>query len=202
MRVKSSDGEQENESGGFVQVSRLGLPLVNEVVIPMSQKDKFNASQPVNDVANFAGPVTKPELANLLHLLYGLSVPPTPRTDLVEVLLKGVPGLNRPNNVVPSDMLRLNVATPLCTSACSNLGVIGGDLQGFPNGRRLNDDVVDISERVVAGILNNSCGSPPCPWQKSPNTLLGDGVNSPATPPLAAFPYAADPYDGFTYPLP
>jgi hypothetical protein len=190
--------------GGFVQVSRLGLPLTNEVVIPMSMKDKFNASKPVNDVANFAGPVVNPELANLLHALYGLSIPPAPRTDLVEVLLKGVPGLNRPNGVVASDMLRLNVTTPLCGTggapACNTLGVIAGDPQGFPNGRRLNDDVIDIAERVVAGVLNNNCGSPPCAWQQSPNTLLGDGVNAPATAPLTAFPYVADPYDGFTHP--
>jgi hypothetical protein len=187
------------------QVSRLGLPLINEVIIPLGLKDKFNASKPVNDVANFAGPVTKPELAGLLHALYGLPVPPTPRTDLVEVLLKGVPGLNRPKgNVVPADLLRLNVKTPLCGTggapACSRLGVIGGDVQGFPNGRRLTDDVVDVSERVVAGVLNSSCTTTPCPWQQGANALLGDGVNAPERAPLAMFPYVPDPYDGFTYP--
>ena len=190
--------------GNWVQVSRLGLPLTNEVVIPMSQKDKFNASQPVNDVANFAGPVVNPELANLLHALYGLSIPPTPRNDLVENLLEGVAGLNRPTGVVASDMLRLNVTTPVCESgpcgSYSSLGVIGGDNAGFPNGRRLNDDVVDAAERVVAGILNNNCGAPPCSWQQSPNTLLGDGVNSPAVAPMSSFPYVPDPYDGFSYP--
>lgn len=191
-------------SGSWVQVSRLGLPLTNEVVIPMSRKDEFNGSKPVNDVANFAGAVVNPELANLLHALYGLSIPPTPRTDLVEVLLKGVPGLNRPNGVVASDMLRLNVTVPPCEQgSCgsySNLGVIGGDLAGFPNGRRLNDDVIDVAERVVAGVLNNNCGSPPCSWQGFPNNALGDGVNAPAKPPMSSFPYVADPYDGFTYP--
>jgi uncharacterized protein DUF4331 len=192
------------DQGGYVQVSRLGLPLINEVVIPMALKDKFNGSLPADDVANFAGPVVNPELANLLHALYGLSIPPTPRTDLVNVLLEGVPGLNRPTGVVPSDMIRLNVTTPLCGTggapACNTLGVIAGDVQGYPNGRRLNDDVIDISERVVAGILNNNCATPPCSWQNSPNTLLGDGVNGPYAPPLAAFPYVPDPYDGFTYP--
>ena len=195
----------QGDDTNWVQVSRLGLPLINEVVIPMSLKDKFNASKPVNDVANFAGPVVNPELANLLHALYGLPIPPTPRTDLVEVLLKGVPGLNRPQGaVVPADMLRLNVTTPLCGTggapACNMLGVIGGDLQGFPNGRRLTDDVVDVSERVVAGVLNNNCATPPCAWQKGANAILGDGVNSAATPQLAAFPFVPDPYDGFTYP--
>jgi hypothetical protein len=112
-----------------------------------------------------------------------------------------VPGLNRPKgSVVPSDMLRLNVNTPLCTSACSTLGVIGGDVQGFPNGRRITDDVIDVSERVVAGVLNNNCSTPPCSWQKSPNTLLGDGVNAPDKSALTSFPYVPDPYDGFTYP--
>lgn len=195
----ASASRRNLDNAGLTQVSRLGLPLVNEVVIPMSMKDKFNATKPLNDVANFAGPVVNPELANLLHALYGLSIPPTPRLDLVEVLLKGVPGLNRPSGVVASDMLRLNVTTPLCSS-CSNLGVIAGDVQGFPNGRRLNDDVIDISERVVAGILNNNCGSPPCSWQQSPNTILGDGVNGPTVAPMATFPYVHDPYDGFTHP--
>jgi hypothetical protein len=180
------------------QVSRLGLALVNEAVIPMAMKDKFNASKPVNDVANFAGPVTTPELATLLHVIYGLTIPPTPRTDLVNTLLTGVPTLNKPNGVVASDMLRLNVTTPLCSS-CSTLGVIGGDNQGYPNGRRLTDDVIDISERVVAGVLNSDCGSPPCSWQGSPNNALGDGVNAPAVAPQAAFPYVPDPLDGFNY---
>ena len=188
----------DDDDGGWNQVSRLGLPLINEAVIPMSMKDKFNRSQPVDDVSNFAGPVVKPELAVLLNALYGISVPPTPRTDLVEVLLKGVPGLNRPQHVVASDMLRLNVTTPVCESgSCgtySRLGVIGGDNAGFPNGRRLNDDVVDISERVVAGVLYSTA------FNVSPNNALGDGVNAPERAPLATFPYAADPYDGFNYP--
>ena len=202
-RVKLNDHDEDkgDDQSDWVQVSRLGLPLVNEAVIPMSMKDKFNRSKPADDVANFAGPVTKPELATLLNALYGVPIPPTPRSDLVEVLLKGVPGLNRPNNVVPSDMLRLNVTTALCGTggapACNNLGVIAGDVQGFPNGRRLNDDVIDVAERVVAGILSgNACCT------GFPNNALGDGVNGPATPPLSQFPYAADPYDGFTYPLP
>ncbi len=198
-RQLSASREDDDRDTSWVQVSRLGLPLVNEAVIPMSMKDKFNASKPFNDVANFAGPVVNPELATLLNVLYGVPVPPTPRTDLVEILLKGVPGLNRPMNVVPSDMLRLNVTTPVCQkgscASYSNLGVIGGDLAGFPNGRRLNDDVVDVAERVVAGIL---AGNPCCTG--FPNNALGDGVNDPYVQPMAAFPYVADPYDGFNYP--
>jgi Domain of unknown function (DUF4331) len=203
----SSSRQQLNvtsNDGGWAQVSRLGLPLTNEVIIPMSQKDKFNATQPVKDVKNFAGPVENPELATLFNTLYGLSIPPTPRTDLVDTLLTGIAGLNQPNNVVPSDMLRLNVTTPLCGTngapACNTLGVIAGDPQGFPNGRRLTDDVVDVSERVVAGILNTDCATPPCSWQGFPNNALGDGVNAPALAALSTFPYVPDPYDGFTTP--
>jgi hypothetical protein len=196
---KDQAGNWDVEQNTWRQVSRLGLPLINEAVIPMSMKDKFNASKPVNDVANFAGPVVKPELATLLNVLYGVPVPPTPRTDLVEILLKGVPGLNRPKNVAPSDMLRLNVTTPVCEkgscAAYSNLGVIGGDLAGFPNGRRLNDDVIDVAERVVAGVL---AGNPCCTG--FPNNALGDGVNDPYVQPMASFPYVPDPYDGFNYP--
>lgn len=193
-------------NGGWRQVSRLGLPLTNEVVIPMSMKDKFNASQPKDDVANFAGPVVTPELAGLLHSLYGLTVPPSPRNDLVQTLLEGVPGLNQPTHVVPSDMLRLNVTTGLCgggNPACNNIGVIAGDPQGFPNGRRLNDDVIDAAERVVAGgyVLAPTCnGGSPSAWCGSPNSILGDGVNSPNVAPMGAFPYVPDPYDGFTHP--
>jgi hypothetical protein len=204
-KMPVAGGNAASSSSRFTQVSRLGLPLINEVVIPMSQKDLFNASKPVDDVTNFAGPVETPELATLLNVLYGLPIPPTPRTDLVDNLLEGVPGLNRPlGTVVASDMLRLNVTTALCGTsgapACSPLGVIAGDLQGYPNGRRLTDDVVDISERVVAGVLNSNCATPPCAWQGGTNAILGDGVNSAATPPLAAFPYVPDPYDGFNYP--
>lgn len=193
-KAQGADTAQNVGSDDWRQVSRLGLPLTNEAVIPMAMKDKFNASRPVNDVANFAGPVVNPELAVLLNALYGVPVPPTPRNDLVQVLLKGIPGLNEPTKVVPSDMLRLNVTTPVCTSGCSTLGVIGGDNQGFPNGRRLTDDVVDIAERVVAGVASgDSCCT------GSPNNILGDGVNAPAVAPLANFPYVPDPLDGFAY---
>lgn len=178
------------------QVSRLGLALVNEAVIPMAMKDKFNASKPKDDVANFAGPVVDPELAKLLNALYGVSVPASPRQDLVDALLLGVPGLNRPaGNPVASDMLRLNTSTPVCTVGCSTLGVIGGDLQGYPNGRRLTDDVVDISERVIAGVLVNG-------YNVAPNNLLGDGVNEAAGTFSGTFPYLASPVDGYTYGTP
>lgn len=186
-------GEGKITSKEWKQVSRLGLALVNEAVIPMAMKDKFNASAPKNDVANFAGPVTDPELAKLLHAIYGVSVPPAPRQDLVDALLLGVPGLNRPaGSPVPSDQLRLNTSTPVCTSGCSTMGVIAGDNQGYPNGRRLTDDVIDISERVIAGVLVQG-------YNVSPNNALGDGVNGTPYSFGGTFPYLASPVDGFSY---
>ncbi len=189
--AEASDGNINSKD--WKQVSRLGLALINEAVIPMALKDKFNASKPKNDVANFAGPVVDPELARLLNAIYGVSIPPTPRQDLVDALLLGIPGLNRPaGNPVASDMLRLNTSTPVCTSSCSTMGVIGGDVQGYPNGRRLTDDVVDISERVIAGVLVNG-------YNISPNNVLGDGVNGAAGTFGGTFPYLASPVDGFSY---
>lgn len=189
----ADDTDGKINSKTWKQVSRLGLPLINEAVIPMALKDKFNASKPKNDVANFAGPVVDPELAKLLNAIYGVSVPPAPRQDLVDALLLGIPGLNRPaGDPVPSDMIRLNTSTPVCTSGCSTLGVIGGDLQGYPNGRRLTDDVVDISERVIAGVLVSG-------YNISPNNALGDGVNEAAGTFSGTFPYLATPIDGYSY---
>lgn len=186
-------GEGKITSKDWKQVSRLGLALVNEAVIPMALKDKFNASQPKDDVANFAGPVTDPELAKLLHGIYAVSVPDAPRQDLVDALLLGVPGLNRPaGSPVASDQLRLNTSTPLCTSSCSTMGVIGGDVAGYPNGRRLTDDVIDISERVIAGVLVQG-------YNISPNNALGDGVNATPYEFGETFPYLASPVDGFSY---
>lgn len=187
------DSEGKIKDKAWKQVSRLGLPLINEVVIPMAMKDKFNATKPVNDVANFAGPVTQPELAALFNALYGVPVPPNPRQDLVDALLLGVPGLNRPSaNNVPSDMIRLNTSTAICASGCSTFGVIGGDNQGYPNGRRLTDDVLDISYRVVAGVLVPG-------YDGSPNKDLGDGVNGPPYSFSSTFPYLQTPLDGFSY---
>ena len=170
-------------SGPEVQVSRLGMPLVNEVVIPLKDKDKFNASEPANDVANFGASVVDPELAKLLNLLYGISVPPAPRNDIVAVFATGVAGLNQPAGVSPGEMLRLNMLIPPATLA-NRFGVIAGDLAGFPNGRRLADDVVDIELRVVAGVLVNG-------FNIAPNNQLGDGIDGNDKPFLPYFPYVA-----------
>jgi hypothetical protein len=145
-------------SGGFVQVSRLSAPLVNELVIGLKDKDKFNASRPVDDAANFADYVTNPTLPALIEILFGgagVKAPTNfPRNDLVAAFLTGVEGLNKPPSVVPAEMMRLNTSIAAKPRGQQNrLGVIGGDSAGFPNGRRPGDDVVDIELRVAMGIL-------------------------------------------------
>jgi hypothetical protein len=151
---KDDNGSDRGVSAGqFSQVSRLGAPLVNELVIGLKDKDKFNANEPKDD-EQFAKYVTHPTLPVLINALFGVAAPATPRADLVQVFLTGVPGLNQPPNVRPAEILRLNTATaPRAAAAQSPLGVIGGDVAGFPNGRRPGDDVVDIALRAVEGIL-------------------------------------------------
>ena len=142
--------------GQFTQVSRLANPLVNEVVIGLKDKDGFNASEPSGD-SQFLDYVTHPTLPVLIQVLFGLTPPATPRADLVQVFLTGVAGLNQPAGVTPSEMMRLNTAIAAVPAASQNrLGVIAGDNAGYPNGRRPGDDVIDISLRVVEGILTNS----------------------------------------------
>jgi hypothetical protein len=171
---------------GTVQVSRLGNPLVNEVVIPLGQKDKFNATQPSDDLKNFGKYVLSPELAKVINILFpGLNVPENNRTDIVTALLTGVPGLTQISpNAVPADTLKINLAVPPSANP-SRFGVLAGDTQGFPNGRRLADDVVDIEERVVGGFLKGN---------KLP---LGDGVDQNDKPFRTSFPYVASPRSGF-----
>jgi hypothetical protein len=169
---------------GWTQVSRLGNPLVNEVVVPTKFKDLWNRSQPVND-KQFAGPVLTPILAKLMNDLYKVNAPERDRDDLVAVFGTGIKGLNYTGDTV-ADMLRLNYSIPVTPADKQNrLGVIAGDNGGFPNGRRLNDDVIDIAERVMAGFL------------KGNKVDLGDGVNSGDVPALNTFPYQADPASGF-----
>jgi hypothetical protein len=169
-----------------VQVSRLGNPLVNEVVIPLGQKDKFNATQPSDDLKNFGKYVLSPELAKVINALFpGLNVPENNRTDIVQALLTGIPGLTQiAPGAPPTDTLKINLGVAPNPHP-SRFGVIGGDTQGFPNGRRLTDDVVDISERVVGGFLKGN---------KLP---LGDGVDQNDKPYRASFPYVASPAAGF-----
>ncbi len=202
-RVLDGKGGQ-NQSGNWVQVSRLSAPLVNEVVVPLAFKDYWNASQPSGD-AIFLGGVQDPEPARLLKLLYGLNVPATPRNDLVAIFLTGVPGLNQPANVKPSEMIRLNMAIPPSTLGTeaggtqlhfgNRCGLLGGDNAGYPNGRRLSDDVVDIALQAVAG------GTPFTAANNiAPNNQLGDGVDENDVNFSSTFPYIAGPQNGFAHP--
>ncbi len=170
---------------GWTQVSRIGNPLVNEVVVPTKFKDVWNRSRPVAD-KQFAGPVLTPILAKLMNDLYKVNAPETNRDDLVAVFGTGVKGLNYTGPTV-ADLLRLNYSIPVTPKAKQNrLGVIAGDNGGFPNGRRLEDDVIDIAERVMAGFL------------KGNKVELGDGVNADDVGPMGFFPYVHDPADGFS----
>jgi Domain of unknown function (DUF4331) len=199
-RVLRDDGTQDS-SGKYVQVSRLGNPLINEVIIPVGRKDYWNAQDPSKD-KQFQKYYETPELAGLINLLYpGLpDTRTTGRADLSLILLTGVPGLNFTGNT-PADLLRLNVAVkPTADVGKGNvLGVLNGDLAGFPNGRRLEDDVTDIELRAVAdgygSFLNANFGLP----NLSPNNLVGDGVNDNDMPFLSAFPYVATPHQGYEH---
>ena len=178
-----STTSKKSVGGGYRQVSRLGMPLVNEVVLPLKVKDAFNASEPTQDVAALKY-VTNPELPKLIEAVYGIEAPETPRNDLVSVFLTGVKGVNMPKGkVTPSEQLRLNMCTPV-TAEPNRLGVIGGDNQGFPNGRRLGDDVIDIALQVVEGELVGN-----------PNDL-GDGVDTNDVAFGDTFPYLALPVGG------
>ncbi len=142
--------------GAWTQVSRLGMPLVNELIIGIDDKDKFNASKPKDDGANFADYVTNPVLPALIQSLFPSAPAPTnfPRTDLLAAFLTGLPTLNQPANVKAGEMLRLNTSIATTAAGAQNpLGVAAGDNAGFPNGRRPADDVVDLSLRVAMGAL-------------------------------------------------
>ena len=182
------------------------MPLVNEVIIGIDDKDKFNASKPKNDVANFADYVTNPVLPALIQSLFPSAVAPTnfPRTDLVTVFLKGIKGVNQPANVVASEMLRLNTMTPVTAAASQiSLGVAGGDLAGYPNGRRPGDDVVDVSLRVAMGALCVLTGTTDtlqvgCKPSDAPagGLALTDGVRKTAANYGMTFPYLTTPLPG------
>jgi len=175
-------GGTTRSSGPYVQVNRLGNPLVNEVIIPTGLKDRWNAQQPWQD-SQYRKYHESPLLAAAINQLYKLDVPEQGRDDLVAVLLTGVPKLNFTGPKL-ADVLRLNLSIPV-TRNPSRMGVLAGDNQGWPNGRRLGDDVIDIAEQAVAGFL------------KGKKVPLGDGVNADDRQLLSAFPYVADPQSGF-----
>jgi len=179
----------ENHSGTLVQVSRLGNPLVNEVVIDRARQDAFNALEPTGDAVALDR-VTDPEVPKLLKAIFNIDSPPAPRNDLVAIFLTGIPGANMPPNVRASEMMRLNMAVPP-TASPNRLGVLGGDLGGYPNGRRVSDDVLDITLLAAAG------ATPLTPaFNRSPNNTLGDSVNGNDLPYLPFFPYLAIPHAG------
>ncbi len=206
------------EAGQFIQVSRLGEPLINEVIIPLGDKDRWNNQEPVND-SQFLKYYTNPELQNLLPVLYPgvfpnlaklLTQPPANRlrNDLVAILLTGVP-----NGVVPgftgnftgstqADLLRLNLAISPSNTP-SRLGLLGGDVAGFPNGRRVTDDVIDIEVKAVAGAVYNLVNPSFTP---DPNiSAISDGVDTnPIQQPntgnfLSTFPYLPHPVSGYEH---
>lgn len=196
------------EGGSFAQVSRLGMPLVNEVVIGLKDKDRFNASKPGGD-AQFLDYVTNPTLPALIELLFsaqGVRAPTKfPRNDLVATFLTGITGLNKPTSVSPSEMLRLNTAiAPLAKGAQNRLGVIAGDNAGFPNGRRPGDDVVDIELRVAMGVLCtlNQPATFGCVPGDAPSGTIAftDGAFLSDARFDAAFPYLTAPLRGSPQP--
>ena len=188
IEVTNADFDSNKGSRGkWVQVSRLGNPLVNEVVIPAGDKDKFNRTRPHNDAANYGKYVVEPELAKILNALFDIGAPEKDRTDIVQALLQGLPGLNEhpgPGAPLPVDTLKLNLGVPPADTE-NRFGVIGGDNAGFPNGRRLGDDVVDIELQVVAGFLKGNM------------VPLGDGVDRNDKDFLPTFPYLPGPTSGF-----
>jgi Domain of unknown function (DUF4331) len=170
----------------WVQVSRLGNPLVNEVIIPTNRKDEWNGDTP-DEESKYAQFYSQPILAAVMNQLFPgvINAPEQNRDDLVAVLLTGVPGLNNTGST-QADMLRLNLSTPVSASP-HRLGVFGGDNQGWPNGRRLTDDVIDIAEQAVAGKLKGNRVA----------DVLSDGVNANDAQQLGVFPYEGDPPSGF-----
>jgi hypothetical protein len=176
-------------TGDFVQVSRLGSPLVNEVVLPANLKDAFNSLTPDMDhtVKPAVDRVNDPEVPKLIEKIYGIPAPAAPRDDLVAAFLTGIKGLNMPPKVTPAEMLRLN--TKIAPAATPNrLGVLAKDTAGFPNGRRLTDDVVDIELQALEGAVRTG---------KIVEALkAGDAVNTNDVAFGDTFPYVALPHSG------
>jgi hypothetical protein len=206
VRITDGASSERSEAGPWVQVSRLGNPLFNEVLIPMGLKDKWNASQPVDD-SKFVSHVQHPELAKLLPVLYPGEFPnleklTAAREDLVAILLTGLPagvvsGFQNNTGKVLADMLRLNVAVPPAAEP-NVLGIIGGDLAGFPNGRRVIDDVTNIELRAIAGATYPLVESKYTP--DGAVAAVNQGITPSSFRSQATFPYVATPHSGFDFP--
>jgi hypothetical protein len=218
LNPDASFAATEVNGGALTQVSRLGSPLVNELVIGLTTKDTFSASHPKDD-GQFAAFVTHPTLPELLNILFKDAVNTTlgasletlaptnfPRTDLVAAFLTGVEGVNQLATVTPSEMLRLNtgIAATVATQH-SAFGVAGDDLAGFPNGRRPGDDVVDIALRAVMGALCYDipvAGTPTnlgfCTPEDASvgNVPFTDGAPLDSSMMMTSFPYLATPISG------
>lgn len=207
VRMIDRHGTEHSESGPWVQVSRLGNPLFNEVIVPLGDKDRWNRTNPADD-KQFAHYTLHPELAGLLPVLYPKVFPhlaalKKPRADLEAILLTGlppgvVPGFQNYTGKVPADQLRLNLAIPPTKSNPSVLGLLGGDPGGFPNGRRVFDDVVSIELRAIAGVtyaLVDKSYTPDAAAGK-----LTQGITPLPDRYQANFPYLAPPLDGYDHP--
>ena len=170
-------------SGSFNQIQRLGNPLINELLIGVGFKDRFSMDQPKND-SQFASFFLDPTLARILNAVFGVVIPTPPRNDLLPLITYAPPIAAPGTPAGPiADMLRLNTGvSPTPPASASRLGLLGGDAAGYPNGRRLADDVFDISLRAVAGVLNPA-------FNVAPNNRLGDGVNVNDAPYRPNFPY-------------
>jgi hypothetical protein len=205
LNPQAAFSNTEVNGGALTQVSRLGSPLVNELVIGLKDKDTFSAAHPKDD-GQFANYVTHPSLPALLDILFRDAVgsddniAPTnfPRTDLVSAFLTGFSGVNQLATVTPSEMLRLNTEIEATTQADqSTFGVAGGDLAGFPNGRRPGDDVVDIALRVVMGLLCHTELDSCTPEQAPVGTeAFTDGAPISALYTMNVFPYLSTPLSG------
>jgi hypothetical protein len=206
VRDPEKNGTDPKKSGPWVQVSRLANPLFNEVIVPIGQKDYWNSADPVDD-SQFAEYVKKPELQTLLPILYPGQFPHLAgitgdRGDLVAILLTGIPsgligGFQNSTGSTLADMLRLNVAIPPASSP-SLFGILGGDLAGFPNGRRVFDDIVTIELQAIAGATY------PLVNPSYVKDAAIPAVQSYITPDPSryktAFPYLGTPLDGFSTP--
>jgi len=190
LTIRRSPLPAEN-AGNFYQVQRLANPLVNELLIGTGYKDRWSMEQPVND-AQFANFDLDPTIARVFNALYGIKIPPPPRYDLLPLVTYVAPIAAPGTPAGPiADLLRLNTGVkPTPYAKRSRLGLIGGDPAGFPNGRRVTDDVVDITARVVgAGVLAKG-------FNVAPNNLIGDGVNATDVATQEKFPYVHYAYSG------
>jgi len=211
QQVKVRHSRSDTDAGPFVQVSRLGNPLFNEVIVPMSLKDEWNTLPPRED-KRFAEFVANPELASLLPVLYpgvfdnlkALVDAGTARADLLAILLTGIPegvidGFQNTTGTLQADMLRLNTAIPPAKKP-NELGVVGGDVAGFPNGRRVTDDVVTISLRAVAGATFSLIDKNFTPDAAAGAVTTGLTSADVKAGFLKSFPFLGTPLDGFNNP--